>query len=218
MRNPQRPFRLPPDSIEILFVRHGAAGVEAGPVDLFQGQCDHPLEPLGEEQAARAADRLAERDLAAIFTSPLRRTRQTAAPLAERTGADPVVVPGLREVHLGEWEAEHEFPSRVAARDPLIAELIRSERWDTIPGAESPETVAERVADAIAEIAGHVERGSTVAAYTHAGIVAEICRQATGSRPFAFLAAENASITRTVVDPDGRIRLLGYNDIGHLAG
>ena len=36
----------------------------------------------------------------------LRRTHETAAPLAARLGLTPIVEPDLREVHLGEWEGE----------------------------------------------------------------------------------------------------------------
>ena len=48
-------------------------------------------------------------------------------------------------------------------------------------------------------------------------MIAELCRQATGSRPFAFINVDNASITRIVVLPDGAWILRGYNDVSHLA-
>ena len=51
----------------------------------------------------------------------------------------------------------------------------------------------------------------------HGGIVAEACRQATGSEPFAFINVDNASITRLVRLATGRWLLLGFNDTAHLA-
>jgi probable phosphoglycerate mutase len=54
------------------------------------------------------------------------------------------------------------------------------------------------------------------AAFVHGGVIAELCRQATGSRPFAFLHADNASITRLVALADGRRLLRSFNDTAHL--
>lgn len=51
---------------------------------------------------------------------------------------------------------------------------------------------------------------------THGGVIAELCRQATGSRAFAFINVDNASISRLVVLPDGVWLLRSYNDTTHL--
>ncbi|MQY04759.1 hypothetical protein ACRB68_28210 [Actinomadura sp. RB68] len=48
--------------------------------------------------------RLAGERVDAVYVTPLRRTHQSAAPLALALGVEPVVEDGLREVHLGEWE------------------------------------------------------------------------------------------------------------------
>ena len=50
----------------------------------------------------------------------------------------------------------------------------------------------------------------------HGGVIAEICRQATASRPFAFVHADNCSISRVVVFADGRRMLRSFNDTNHL--
>jgi probable phosphoglycerate mutase len=67
-------------------------------------------------------------------------------------------------------------------------------------------------------VAAAGDGGGTVVAVVHGGIVAEACRQVTGSRPFAFLHAENASITRLVRVASGRWELHGFNDVSHLTG
>ena len=54
------------------------------------------------------------------------------------------------------------------------------------------------------------------AAFVHAAVIGEICRQATASRPFAFIHADNGSLTRLVVLPGGRLLLRSFNDISHL--
>ena len=121
------------------------------PFPLLEGQSDPPLAPEGELQARALAERLAGEPIAGVFISPLRRTAQTAAPLAALTGAEPVVLPDLREVYVGELEGG-EFRIRVADGDPLIARVWAEERWDVIPGAEPMETFARRVRAAADEV------------------------------------------------------------------
>jgi 2,3-bisphosphoglycerate-dependent phosphoglycerate mutase len=48
-------------------------------------------------------------------------------------------------------------------------------------------------------------------------VIGELARQATSSRPFAFVHSDNCSITRLVVFADGRRLLRSFNDVSHLA-
>jgi probable phosphoglycerate mutase len=218
---PQRQFVLPPDATEVVLVRHGAsaAAVPGEPFEELEGQSDPPLAPEGERQALAVAERLAGsgEEFAGLFVTSLKRTQQTAAPLASRTGLEPVVVPELREVGLGEWEGG-ELRIRAAQRDPLFFEVIASERWDTIPGAEPAEQFAERVATGLAKVIAAVGPGATAVAVVHGGVIGELARQATSSRPFAFVHADNCSITRLVVFGEGRQLLRSFNDVAHLSG
>jgi probable phosphoglycerate mutase len=213
----QHPFAPPPGATELVLVRHGASGprVPGEPFPLLDGQSDPPLAPAGETQARALADRLAGEPIAAVFVSPLRRTAQTAAPLAARTGAEPVVLGDLREVHVGALEGG-EFRIRVANGDPLIARLWAEERWDVIPGAEPMDAFTRRVRGAADTVVAATGPDAAAAVVTHGGVIAELCRQATASRPFAFITVDNASITRLLVLPDGAWLLRGYNDTAHL--
>jgi probable phosphoglycerate mutase len=218
---PQRQFVLPPDATEVVLVRHGAsmAAVPGEPFEQLEGQSDPPLAPEGEQQARLVAERLASSGeaFAGLFVTPLKRTGQTAAPLAERTGLEPVVIPELREVGLGEWEGG-ELRIRAANRDPLFYEVIASERWDTIPGAEPTERFVERVGAGLRKVIEGAGAGSVALAVVHGGVIGELARQATSSRPFAFVHADNCSITRLVVFGDGRQLLRSFNDVAHLTG
>ena len=78
----------------IHLVRHGAHA-EAGRVLTGRGG-DHPLAPIGAEQARWAAERL--RDVTLVHTSPQRRTRETAALIGAAFGQEPTVVDALNEV------------------------------------------------------------------------------------------------------------------------
>jgi len=214
---PQRGFQLPPDAVDLLLIRHGAsaAAVPGEPFELLEGQADPPLAPEGAEQARKVAAWLANEPISSLFVTPLRRTAQTAAPMAERTGLVPQVVPELREIFLGEWEGG-EFRIRVAQGDPLSIRLFEEERWDVIPGAESLESFGARIASGLERVADEIGSGNTGAAILHGGVITEICHQVARSRPFAFLQVDNTSITRVVRRPDGRWLLRYFNETAHL--
>jgi probable phosphoglycerate mutase len=212
---PQTGFPDIPGSTDILLIRHGAseAYLPGTPFPLVGGHGDPALAPEGHEQAKRLASRLATAGIDAIYVTPLRRTAETAAPLAARLGLVPRVEPGLREVHLGEWEGG-EYRRRAAERDPLLMQVLAEERWDVIPGAEPPAAFAARVRGAIERIAG-ANAGRRVAVFAHGGVIGQVLALAAESRPFAFVTADNGSVSRLVVT--GRRWIIrGFNDTAHL--
>ncbi len=183
------------------------------PFPLMGGHADPELSENGREQAERLAERLARQPIDAIYVTSLRRTAQTAAPLAKRLGLAPRVEPDLREVHLGEWEAGR-FRKMVADNHPIAQRMWAEERWDVIPGAEPADAFAARTGGAIRRIAA-AHPDQRVAVVVHGGVIAVLLAMATRSRPFAFLGADNASISRLVITPERWI-LRVYNDTGHL--
>jgi broad specificity phosphatase PhoE len=85
-----------PGETTLIIVRHGAPHE------------DHPSEPGdppltvgGREQANRLADRLADEGIDRIVSSPQRRARETAQPLADRLGLPVNILDGLAEVDRG---------------------------------------------------------------------------------------------------------------------
>lgn len=208
-------FSVPPGATEIVLVRHGEtiAAAPEEPFELLEGQGDPPLAPEGVEQAERVARRLAGSRIDAIYVTTLRRTHETAAPLARRTGLQEVVEADLREVSLGEWEGGL-YREKMVSRDPLALEMLARERWDVVPGAESNEELAARLRRGISKIAAAHPDGRVVA-FSHGGAIGMICSMATGSRPFAFVAVDNGAIS-TIVASGERWVLRGYNDVCHL--
>lgn len=208
-------FAAPPDATTVLLVRHGesAPADAARPFPLVEGHGDPPLDPVGIEQASRLADRLAGEPLDAIYVTTLRRTHETAAPLAERLGLAPLVEPDLREVHLGEWEGGL-LRVRAAEGDPLFARIFAEERWDVIPGAEPLDVFHARTQQGLARVVA-AHPGGRVVAVVHGGVIGQLLSHATSSRRFAFASADNASISEIVVD-GGRAILRRFNDTTHL--
>lgn len=214
----QRQYRVPDDATEVVLVRHGASAeaVEGERHELLEGRGNPPLSATGVEQAAAVGARLAYEELAAIFVSTLQRTHETAAPLVAATGLEPIELPDLAEVSLGDLEGG-EFRIRAYRRDPIVLRALAEERWDVIPNAEPMEAFATRVRRAVDAIVERVGEGVSVAAFAHGGVIGELCHQATGSRRFAFMRNDNTSISRLVVHADGSLYLRSFNDTAHLA-
>ncbi|WP_149262127.1 histidine phosphatase family protein [Actinomadura sp. K4S16] len=217
----QTPYRAPDGATEVLLIRHGASAPARPdrPFPLVDGHGDPDLAPEGREQAERVGERLAAAHLDggerldAVYVTPLRRTAETAAPLVRRLGLEPRVEPGLREVHLGEWEGGL-FRKKVAENDPVAQRMFAEERWDVIPGAEGNEVFAARVEESLARLAA-AHAGGRIAVFTHGGVIAQALAAAAGARPFAFLGADNGSISR-LVRLGGLSAVRGFNDISHL--
>ena len=213
---PQSGFPDIPGSAEILLIRHGQSEpyLPGTPFPLMDGHADPGLTPRGHEQAERLAGRLASTRIDAIYVSTLRRTAQTAAPLAARLGLAPKVEPELREVHLGDWEGG-EYRQRVAEHDPIVRQVFEQERWEVIPGAETSAALAARVRAAIDRLAA-AHAGHRIAVFCHGGVIGQALAMASGSRPFAFLSADNGSISRLLVTGQRWI-VRGFNDTAHLS-
>lgn len=212
----QRPYTRPPGATEVLLVRHGASAtaVPGAAFPLTDGRGDPPLGPDGLRQAEAIAAHLADEEFAGLYVTTLRRTHQTAAPLAAARGLTPTPVAELAEVRLGDWEGEYRV--RVGLGDPLIAEMHAQERWDVIPNAESFASLGARVRHGIDRIVAETGPDAGAVAILHGAVIGELCRQATASRPFAFIHADNGSISRLMVLGDGRWLLRSFNDITHL--
>jgi len=211
----QRPYVGPPGSTELLFVRHGASAdsVEGESFELVEGQGDPPLSEIGRHQAEQVALRLAQEPFDGIYVSTLQRTSQTAAPLVARCGIAPIADADLREVYLGEWEGGL-LRQKAMDRDPMFEQVMREQRWDVVPGAESRQEFGGRLRAAIGRIA-ETHPGGLVVVFCHGAAIGEIIAQASGSTPFAFINADNASISKVVVTPERWI-VRGYNDTAHL--
>jgi len=208
-------FQAPPGATELILVRHGEseAAVDGQTFDLVDGHGDPSLSPEGQEQAAKVCARLATERIDALYVTNLRRTVETAAALAEVLGLTPIVEPDLREVHLGEWEGG-QFRKHVAEGNPIAVRMLEEERWDVIPGAEPADAFAARVRGAVERIAA-AHPDQRVAVFAHGGTIGEILAQAARSRPWAFAAADNASISHLVVT-SRRWEVRRFNDTSHL--
>src|SRR5215469_11209600 len=97
------PFLLKHNSAaELFIVRHADAIPEVDEIIPGGIYDDLPLSGTGRKQALALAERLSGTSFNVIYSSPLKRCLETASPLAERLGLEPIIVPELAEIKLGE--------------------------------------------------------------------------------------------------------------------
>lgn len=134
----------------IILVRHGET--EWNVQGRYQGQSETVLSAAGREQAERLARRLAEVEIDAIYSSPLRRTMATAEEVVRGRHLEIVPMPELREISHGSWEGltvEEIKRSFGPSYDLWHSQPHRVE----FPGGESLDAVRARAWPAILQIA-----------------------------------------------------------------
>ena len=170
----------------------------------WQGHADRPLTERGRAQAMDLARRLADIELDAVYSSDLRRARETAQAVAEAQEVGLIQLPELREVNVGSWEgltreeAETRFPDGFR-------------RWRAgATGWEDGETYAEmarRVLAAVGRIASDNE-GGRVLIVSHGGPIRAIHGAALGLDVEAYRRIRpvepNARLSAVCVE-DGRL-------------
>jgi broad specificity phosphatase PhoE len=137
-------------SNEVLLVRHGETDYNA--TGRFQGRTDTPLNDRGREQSRALARALEGEGLAALYSSPLARARETAEIVGARLGLEPVYDDRLVEAYAGEWQGR--LCDDVIAEAPgAFAAWRAAEPGFRFPGGESVAEQAARVAAALADVA-----------------------------------------------------------------
>jgi len=147
----------------ILLARHGET--DWNREGRFQGWADPPLNATGRAQAVDLSVQLMAEELAAVYSSPLRRAYETAEVVAASRALEPVTVDALREVDVGSWsglsraEIEQRFPEQYARW------LDYGRGWED---GETYEQMVDRVVEALQELAEGRD-GERILAVTHGG-------------------------------------------------
>ncbi len=133
-----------PGTTTFHLVRHGDYG-QLGRV-LAGRTSGHSLSQAGAEQARGVAQALAALPIVSVVSSPLERTRETAAPIAERLGLPVSIDPDVMEIDFGEWTGRT-FESLRSW--PGWAGFNRFRSTAQVPGGESMLAVQARSIAAI---------------------------------------------------------------------
>ncbi len=185
--------------MELLLIRH-ARPLRA---ESLNAPADPGLSPLGRRQAGALAGWLAPEAIDAIYTSPLRRAMETAAPLAEAVGVDPVPEPALAEYD-ADALAYIPIEELRAAGDPRWMELP-----DDIAGFQA------RVVEGVDRLAA-AHPSERIALVCHGGVVNVIVAAVLGLGPRMVFLPAYTSITRVLVASSGQRSLATLNETAHL--
>lgn len=167
-----------------------------------------PLNDAGRAEASRLAEWLAPVTLAAVYSSPLERARDTAAVLAAPRGLNVTVDPAFTELDFGDWTGRS------------IDSLAGDPHWDRFNQFRSTtrpprgELMVEAQARAVSGLAALAARhdGETVAVVSHADVLRSAIAHFAGAPLDLFLrfVIEPASVTTVALHPWGA-ELLGLN-------
>jgi probable phosphoglycerate mutase len=196
--------------LELLLIRH-ALPVR---IDAADGPADPPLADLGRRQADALAEWLAGEEIGALVTSPMRRARETADPVAARLGLEAEVVDGLAEYDRGSnWYVPIE--EMRAEGDPRWAEYLE-EHWGTERGLDPDGFHAGVVRTVEDLIAAHP--GTKVAAVAHGGVLNAYVVHVLRSPAAGVFEPAYTSITRILASRTGHRMVKSMNEAGHVRG
>jgi len=203
---------MSPPTLRLFLVRHGET---PGNREMrYLGTRDEPLSPLGVEQADLLAAALAPLPLGAVYASPLRRTADTARPIAAARGLAVHVEPRLREQAFGAWEGLTRAEVLAAGGGDAL-QGWEADLGSAPPGGESLQAVQERVLSLVHDLAS-AHGGRQIALVSHVGPIKALLCAALGvplavARRFFLDPA-----TVSVVDWDERPVVRLVNAHGHL--
>ncbi|WP_407700550.1 histidine phosphatase family protein [Steroidobacter gossypii] len=182
----------------------------------LSGWYDVELSQAGRAQAALLARRLRHENLAALYSSPLRRAADTATEIEKHTGLPVTYSAMLKEISCGELEGELLDDVRHRYREHWERNLTQQDpdfRW---PGGESYSEFRARSLNGIAQIAGR-HNTQCVAVVTHAGVISQILGHIHCLNPARWESFRPGPASMTVIGWHNRCAtLLRFDDRTHL--
>ncbi|GHB35078.1 hypothetical protein GCM10010377_27800 [Streptomyces viridiviolaceus] len=210
----------PPDlgaPATFVLLRHGETPLTPQKRFSGSGGSDPALSDVGREQAEKVAASLARRGtVQAIVSSPLARTRETAAVVAARLGLEVTVDEGLRETDFGAWEGLTFGEVRERYPDDLNAWLGSPDAEPTGGGESFAATGARIAATRDKLVAAYA--GRTVLLVSHVTPIKTFVQLALGAPPESLFRMElsAASLSAVAYYADGGASVRLFNDTSHL--
>ena len=194
--------------MRIFLIRHGQTAWNTE--RRAQGHSDIPLDATGEQQVRLLAETFHDRHLERVYTSDLKRSYDTASPLAKVTRAELVSTPLLRERSFGEWEGK----PYEAIRAGVLASAVPSQEF-VPPGGESMVQVHKRLVgwkDSLGMDHGNI------AIVSHGGSCSLLLALFLGAPPSASrsFSFANTGVTELSRRDDGYFQMVRYNSVEHL--
>jgi probable phosphoglycerate mutase len=184
----------------VLLVRHGQTSTTG--VTLPGRAPGLHLADRGREEAADVAERIARLPrVAAVYSSPLERAQETAAPIAAACGLTVTSEPGLLDSDCGDWTGQ---ALKSLRRRPEWKVVQRYPSGFRFPGGESFTEVQARIAGTLSRLVS-AHAGHTLVAVSHADPIKFAVAHALGTHLDLFqrITVFTASVTAIAYGPVG---------------
>jgi broad specificity phosphatase PhoE len=206
-----------PTATDLLLIRHAHTLSNGGSTALLSGRTDIPLSAQGWHEVSLLSRGVRGTHVDVIYSSPLRRARDTASAFAPEAPVPVQLCPELQEIDCGVLdglpltEVKRRFPRHWAAN---LRQDDDRFRW---PGGETYREFRARSLSAIRRLA-RAHRGQTIAIVTHAGVISQIIGTIEGLSPAAWeqFRPGNTGISRLAWHC-GSGYVLAFDDRTHLS-
>ncbi|NPV57282.1 MAG: histidine phosphatase family protein [Anaerolineae bacterium] len=206
----------------IYLVRHGE-NIANLTKEFSHRLVDHPLTERGILQAQQTAQALVGRGIQAIFSSPLRRSSQTAQIIAARLELPIAIIEDFREANIGDLEKQPPSAETWAQHNAIVDSWFHGHPENAFPGGENYHGLTARYFNALRQVmAGH--EGQTLLVVGHGGMFSWALPALCPDVDLRWLRQQtnhNCAITEVAVQAvDGRVsgELIAWANIDHLNG
>ncbi len=194
--------------MQLLLIRHGLPVR----VDDAGGPADPALAPAGRDQAEQLAARLVGEGIDAVWSSPMRRARETAAPLAGAVGVEVTI-----DDDLAEFDRDLSFYVPMeeirGTDDPRWAQLV--EEWSSAETEDQRRAFRTTVVTAVERIAD-ASPGQRVAVVCHGGVINAYLSHILDIERTLFFEPDYTSVSRVLASRTGHRQLVSANETAHL--
>jgi probable phosphomutase (TIGR03848 family) len=209
-----KPKHAPPSSTLFLLVRHGQTPTTG---TLLPGRAPGlHLADSGHAQAQAVADRIAAlKTVDAIYSSPLERARETAAPIGKARGIKVRIDKGLLECDFGDWTGAE---LKKLMKLPEWATVQRAPSTFRFPNGESFTEMQTRMVTTLDRLRA-IHQGGVVVCVSHADTIKAAVAHAMGTHIDLFqrIVISTCSVTAIAYAPGGPIVLTVNSTGGSLA-
>lgn len=191
--------------MELILIRHGLPQVQ---INEDGTPADPALSEEGHRQAAKLSVWMDRAGIDRLYSSPMRRARETAEPLARKLGLGVELIDAVAE--FDKDEVAYVPLEVIKQTDPdrfrELANYAGDPRFDKFQGA---------VVDALTKVAAD-NQGRRVAVACHGGVINVWAAHVVGLSPRLFFNPFYTSINRFLVASTGEQSVLSLNDQSHL--
>ena len=199
----------------VYLIRHGATANNRAHPPRLQGRgVDLALSPAGRWQADQTAQLLADISLAAVYASPLKRSRETAEVIAAPHHLEVGIEPDLAEVDVGQWEGRSWVEIEQTEPEAYLRFTTEPDRYGYV-GGENLSQVRDRALPALTRLA-EKHRGEAIAVVGHNVVNRTFLASVLGIplRRARSLSQENAGVNILRYEQDWK--LITLNSVFHL--